>query len=418
MVRQGGTGLIPPKITVTEAKKIVKMSFLRKVPLFMWGSPGIGKSSIVRQVVDELNEELKPHAEALIETISVPTAMMFKRMVESSQRGMKGQEESDDESPPLPSDPESTKRYFEDHLKKTGRLVGYVEVRLSQVELPDVRAFPILTSRKMIGVFPAFLSAPWKYKEPFGILCVDDMNLVPPAVQEAACQLILDRKTGVHEIPPGWAAIAVGTRTTDHDMAEFLERPYADQFMHVELLPPSIDSWEQWAVEHGIDSIVISVIRRLAQEHLQSTDEEKGTVVEPLLVLPDNEEIFQGKMAFPTPRSWELASRLLKGAYVKKLLQKEDLSDEERSRLQRLLLAIPSEADSTNDISFSLVDLDKEIEDIDLTVFNLEKGSDDYKKLKTLIGSAVGTEYAERFLSVLLDLLQDASSANNEKNAN
>ena len=71
-----------------------------------------------------------------------------------------------------------------------------------------------------------------------------------------------------------------------------------NRFCHVVLNIPSIEEWTIWASENGVDSRIVAFLN-----------------FKPSLLFrfdPENKE-----QAFPTPRSWEFASKMIKGIDIK-----------------------------------------------------------------------------------------------------
>ncbi|KXA99906.1 hypothetical protein AKJ41_04685 [candidate division MSBL1 archaeon SCGC-AAA259O05] len=192
--------------------------------VFLWGGPGIGKSAIIRQVVEEL--------------------------------GM---------------DPEES----------------FIDLRLTQLDPVDLRGLPRLESEDYVEwATPHFLP-----REGEGVLFLDELNLAPGAVQNAAYQLILDRRLGDYELPNRWVMIAAGNRAEDRAGVNPMKAPLSNRFVHWEV-ETDLEDWKDWAYDKGIDHRVIGFLN-FKPGMLYRFDREKG------------------KHAFPTPRTWERVSDLL-----------------------------------------------------------------------------------------------------------
>ena len=122
-----------------------------KQPVMLHGSPGVGKSQVVKQVADKLGIE-----------------MIDLRLSQLDPVDLRG----------VPS---------VDKIK-----VGKTEVGKTNWNVPS------------------FLPT-----EGNGILFLDEINSAAQATQAAAYQLVLDRKLGDYELPSGWAMVAAGNRSTD-----------------------------------------------------------------------------------------------------------------------------------------------------------------------------------------------------------
>ncbi len=206
-------GIVKEKI-----KEIIKSG--EHLPIFLWGPPGIGKSSIVRQIAEELG-------------------------------------------------------------------IGFVDLRLSLLDPSDLRGLPKFDEEEVKWLPPAFLP-----KNGEGILFLDEINLAPHTVQAAAYQLILDRRVGEYVLPEGWRIIAAGNRLEDRAFVYEMPAPLANRFVHFEV-ETNLEDWKKWAYENDICKEVIAFLN-FRPELLFKFD-------------PKSKE-----KAFPTPRSWEFVSKLLK----------------------------------------------------------------------------------------------------------
>ena len=192
----------------------------RKRPVFIWGAPGVGKSDVVQAVADKRNVELR-------------------------------------------------------------------DVRLSLMDPTDIKGFPHITETKsgktmvkqMAWVPPNFLPIDGN-----GILFLDELVSAPRAVQAAAYQLILNRRVGDYELPPGWSIVAAGNRTGDRAVVHEMPSPLANRFVHIDF-DVDMEDWYAWATANKISNVVRSFIR-FKPKALHSFNPESN------------------ERAFPTPRSW------------------------------------------------------------------------------------------------------------------
>jgi len=190
---------------------------------FIWGAPGIGKSSIVRQVAEEQGLAVR-------------------------------------------------------------------DVRLAMCDPTDLRGIPFYDPelRQARWAPPEFLP-----RRGEGIVFLDELNAAPPAVQAAAYQLVLDRRVGEYELPDGWSIIAAGNRQGDMGVVYRMPSPLANRFCHLQL-EPDFDVWKRWAYRTGLHAGVIGFLG-----------------YRPELLCKFDRQSSGG--AYPTPRSWEFAARLLGG---------------------------------------------------------------------------------------------------------
>jgi MoxR-like ATPase len=172
--------------------------------------------------------------------------------------------------------------------------VPMIDIRLSQMEPSDLRGIPFRTGKaageRVEWAPPAMLPEATRHGER-GILFLDEITSAPPSVSAAAYQLILDRRLGEYQVPPGWAIFAAGNRQGDRGVTYSMPAPLANRFSHFEV-ETHLDDWVAWAYAHGIDARVIAFLR-FRPELLFDFDPAHNPV------------------AFPTPRSWEFAHRAL-----------------------------------------------------------------------------------------------------------
>ena len=169
--------------------------------------------------------------------------------------------------------------------------VPVIDIRLSQMEPSDLRGIPFKQDDRVEWAVPSLLPDVDRHGER-GILFLDEITSAAPTVSAAAYQLILDRRLGDYQLPPGWVIFAAGNRQGDRGVTYAMPAPLANRFSHLDV-DIHLDDWVQWAYANDIDERVIGFVR-----------------FRPELLFDFNPE--HNPMAFPTPRSWEFAHRALK----------------------------------------------------------------------------------------------------------
>ena len=163
-----------------------------------------------------------------------------------------------------------------------------IDVRAVLLDPVDLRGIPRITDQgEAQWCAPSFLP-----REGEGILFLDELNAAPPLVQAACYQLVLDRCIGEYELPDGWTVIAAGNREQDRAVAHRMPSALANRFVHLDFEVDAVD-WSSWAAPAGIAPEVIAFIR-FRPALLHAFDPERDD------------------KAFPSPRSWEFVSRLVK----------------------------------------------------------------------------------------------------------
>jgi len=163
--------------------------------------------------------------------------------------------------------------------------LGFIDLRLSQLAPTDLRGLPVPENGISRWYPPEFLPGEGK-----GILFLDELNMAPPTMQGMAQQLILDRKVGSYDLPEGWFIWAAGNRKEDKAAVFDMPAPLANRFIHLEV-HPDFESFKQYGFEAGIHEQILAFLafRPALLHHMDSR-----------------------RPAWPSPRSWEMASTLLK----------------------------------------------------------------------------------------------------------
>jgi len=184
--------------------------------LMIWGDPGIGKSFIVRAVVERIvREELGEDAT-----------------------------------------PEKVREVMFDRLR---------DVRLSTLESSDVRGFPYVDRAANATRFapPIFFPGVAKKLDPkeIYVLFLDEVNAASREVQAAAYQLVLDRAIGDFVLPDNVFIVAAGNPPTVTRAVSPMPAPLKNRFTHI-YLKYDVDDWLYYAQRAGVHPTIISFITR------------------------------------------------------------------------------------------------------------------------------------------------------------
>jgi hypothetical protein len=233
---------IPVQLMKEILASLVVMRPRRSV--FLWGPPGIGKSSIVYQIGDRLGYEvleLRLGDRDPIDFRGVPVPVL--RMRDGSEVYLTAA-----------------------HTVNPNDVVGGV-----------TKTFP-----------PDYLAVPDKKI----IIFLDEMNMADKAVIKVAQQMVLDHRVADIKLPDDVVIIGAGNSETHGAFVQRMPKPTLNRFIHYSLGVDS-DGWIDWAIMNGIHPIIIAFIK-FKSDYLFQFD-------------PKSED-----KAFPTPRSWEFASDILK----------------------------------------------------------------------------------------------------------
>jgi MoxR-like ATPase len=160
-----------------------------------------------------------------------------------------------------------------------------IDVRLSQLAPTDLRGLPVAEGGVSRWYPPEFLP-----RDGAGILFLDEVNLAPPAMQGMAQQLILDRRVGSYTLPDNWFVWAAGNRKEDRAAVYDMPSPLANRFVHL-LVEPEFESFKAYAVANEAHEQILAFLS-YRPELLHKLDAHQP--------------------AWPSPRSWMMASALRK----------------------------------------------------------------------------------------------------------
>lgn len=173
------------------------------------------------------------------------------------------------------------------------RIKGYElrDVRLGMMDPTDIKGFPApdLTKKHMFWLPPN-----WLPTKGSGLLFLDELSSAPPMVQASAYQLILNRRVGDYELPPGWDTMGAGNNEGDRAVAHRMSTALANRMIHLRA-EVDLDEYVAYADKMGITDNTIS-FNRFRPNLLHDFK-------------PDAKE-----HAFPTPRSWFFVDNIMKNS--------------------------------------------------------------------------------------------------------
>jgi len=158
-------------VTAKGAASAIKVAFKVKRPVFLWGPPGIGKSDVVTNIVENMD--------------GVVYDLRLGQMDPTDLRGYP---------------------FFNKDLG----LMDWAP----PIDLPTEE---VAAQYPVVGLF------------------LDEMNSAPPSVQAAAYQLILNRRIGKYKLPDNVVIIAAGNRESDKGVTYRMPTPLANRFIHIEM---------------------------------------------------------------------------------------------------------------------------------------------------------------------------------------
>jgi len=176
-------------------------------------------------------------------------------------------------------------------LAQEGKM-GFIDQRMGAKELVDLQGLPALQEKN--GVIyttwarPDFLPVPSRDGER-GIFLIDELSDCSKPMQSVLYQLFLNRCINDHKIPDGWYLCAAGNTRSSKAAAQTLSSALMNRFAHIHVQPCQ-KAFDKWAVLNGIHELIVGYLR-FKPTSIHNMD---GTDLK----------------AFPSPRSWAMASKL------------------------------------------------------------------------------------------------------------
>jgi hypothetical protein len=164
----------------------------------------------------------------------------------------------------------------------------FLDVRAVQLDPIDLRGLPRIAGNTTEWVPPSFLPTSGR-----GILFLDELTAAPQMTQAGCYQLVLDRKLGEYRLPDEWIVIAAGNPASERGVHFSMPRLLRNRFVHL-TLEPDLPEWCRWAVRSGIRPEIIAFLR-FKPDLLHEADATSD------------------QNAWPTPRSWAMASDVMEG---------------------------------------------------------------------------------------------------------
>jgi len=121
------------------------------------------------------------------------------------------------------------------------------------------------------------------------LVFLDEINAAVTRLHQAAAyQIVLERRVGPFRFHPDTRVIAAGNLAEDRALVTRLSSALSNRFAHFTMRVDVAD-WLAWGHAEGIDPSILTFVQRKGVEYLYAPDEG----------------------AFPSPRSWAMASLLL-----------------------------------------------------------------------------------------------------------
>lgn len=202
-------------------------------------------------------------------------------------------------------------------VRQAGDALGIpcIDFRLSQNEVGDLKGMPFNINGRTVFAPPEFFPlreadavqlkdmlglaediSLGKYGDK-GILFLDEINRANREVQQAAFELVLDRRLNLRSLPEGWRVVAAINGNDDIYTVNAMEPAFLSRFFLIDF-SPTVDEWLSWSGDAGVHDSIRQFIRKFP-EFLDPTPE----------LLKDAME--QGVKKVHDRRAWEKLSNTI-----------------------------------------------------------------------------------------------------------
>ena len=253
------------EVNHSELRTLIRQSYKVKRALFIWGAVGIGKSQMARQVFMEIAKEKN------------------REFIEWCRAD------------------EEQKKDIEANPQK---YLVFVDDRVALKDSTDNKGVPkIFDGEKYLKWIKTMIMNISAKKNSMVIWFKDEINMACPMVQAAEYQIVLDRALDDLSFAPNTYVFAAGNRQEDRASVFDLSDPLNNRFLHCVLAKPSNRAWrDDFALKNDIDTRIVGFHEFKAGLLWRRDPKSK-----------DN--------AFPTHRSWEMCSDMIKGVKDEALLE-------------------------------------------------------------------------------------------------
>lgn len=234
------------KVTPAEYKKYLAVAWEKKIPLMVYGAPGIGKSQVPREYYSSLVEENNAAIKNGLKEGSI------RKFVEWAHL---------------------TKEEKDEAILNPEQYFILADLRISGMDATDLRGLPKL-DREYVSSTPYSWVNYFTTKNAMGVIFFDEINLAPPLIAAQAYEIILDRTIADRKLVDDVLVIGAGNRANDSAYTYPMPAPLKDRFAEIEMVVDS-ESWTKWATKAGINPYLVSFIQWKG-DYLFSLDKVKG----------------------------------------------------------------------------------------------------------------------------------------------
>jgi MoxR-like ATPase len=158
-----------------------------------------------------------------------------------------------------------------------------IQLELAVLPPQELLGLPYVEAGESCYARPTF----WP-TEGHGLIILEDLPHALPAVQAMGMSLILEGRVGPHVLPAGWRVMGTGNRVKDGAGAFRMPTSTASRMVHISVGADAA-VWREWALGQRLHEDILGLLG-LRPELLHRLDRDK--------------------VAWPSPRTWEMASHL------------------------------------------------------------------------------------------------------------
>jgi len=131
---------------------------------------------------------------------------------------------------------------------------GFIDFRLSLYESHDLSGLPFIDGEKQRRAFLGNLP-----ESGDGVLFLDEYSQCHPTLMAVAGQLLYELKIGEYHLPKGWQIIVAGNRSTDRAGSNKLTSNVVSRVTNVSVVSDTND-WLSWAVKNDVHPDILGFI--------------------------------------------------------------------------------------------------------------------------------------------------------------
>jgi hypothetical protein len=210
------------QVNLEELKELLPHYHTNKMPLYLWGKPSSGKTSIIRQFAQQKAKEL-------------------------------GLEYSEDEYGP--------------------KIFTMKVITMSQFDAPDLRGMPELI-KKGDQKFTEFCPTKELPREGQGIIFFDEMNLADDITRAAMYSYVLEGRISNLPPVPGFWRVAASNSEKDYSNVNSTSLALLSRFAHIEVEPDVMEIIQYFFDKEG-DSRILSYLKNFPEDLFPKKWDEK-----------------------------------------------------------------------------------------------------------------------------------------------